>query len=343
MSANIIQTSLTRIADFNAHNYTVEKLAREHWESEDYILGEVIQPGGITVKTELKNGRMIKVLSGDHLVGALGVRHATLEVTGSWENIQEDGIMHSLTAAGIFGKLTSKSIFLPKLIQLKYKGHIVRNGRKVSMSDFVPQVAPIKYSIPTILTIGTSMSAGKTTSARILTGILKKKEFSIVNAKLTGAGRYRDILSVRDAGADHIFDFVDVGLSSTLCNRDVYHERLNILLSMIAGTGADISIIEIGASPQEPYNGDLAYEAIKEYVHCTILCASDPYAAYGIMRTFDIKPDMITGPATNTIAGSEMIEKLCGVKAINIINPVYNQDLRKFILPKFNELLKEAL
>ena len=34
----------------------------------------------------------------------------------------------------------------------------------------------------------------------------------VIGTKLTGAGRYRDILAMRDAGADYIFDFVDAGL-----------------------------------------------------------------------------------------------------------------------------------
>jgi hypothetical protein len=30
---------------------------------------------------------------------------------------------------------------------------------------------------------------------------------------------------------------------------------------------------------------------------------------------------LVSGPATNTLGGRDLIEKLCGVKAINIVDP----------------------
>ena len=91
-------------------------------------------------------------------------------------------------------------------------------------------------------------------------------------------------------------------------------------MNAVSHANADIAVIEIGASPLEPYNGDIAIEAIQEYVKCTILCASDPYAVYGIMKAYNFKPDIVTGVATNTIAGSQLVDKLCNVKALNIID-----------------------
>ena len=59
----------------------------------------------------------------------------------------------------------------------------------------------------------------------------------MVGAKLTGAGRYRDILAMQDAGADHIFDFVDAGLPSTVVPESEYRPALRNLLSRMAGRG----------------------------------------------------------------------------------------------------------
>ena len=50
----------------------------------------------------------------------------------------------------------------------------------------------------------------------------------VIGTKLTGAGRYRDILAMQDAGADYIFDFVDAGLPSTVVSEREYRRALAI-------------------------------------------------------------------------------------------------------------------
>jgi uncharacterized NAD-dependent epimerase/dehydratase family protein len=70
------------------------------------------------------------------------------------------------------------------------------------MRDYVPVAPAHGFALPTVLMVGTSMSAGKTTTARVVVRLLGEAGLSVVGAKLTGAGRYRDILSMQDAGAD---------------------------------------------------------------------------------------------------------------------------------------------
>ncbi|MBT8189252.1 MAG: DUF1611 domain-containing protein, partial [Bacteroidia bacterium] len=229
------------------------------------------------------------------------------------------GNMHLLTGAGLFGQLTSKSIFVPNLIEVRYLGHVTRDGKKVRMIDFRPSPDLKTLTKPVVLLVGTSMSAGKTTAGRIVTRILREQGRRVVGAKLTGAGRFKDILALKDAGAECVFDFVDVGFPSSIFPIKEYKEGLKVLLSLIESCRADIAVIEIGASPLEPYNGAVAIDEIRNNLSCTILCASDPYAVYGVMKSFDIIPTVVSGASTNTLAGIELIEKLCKVPAINII------------------------
>ena len=84
------------------------------------------------------------------------------------------------------------------------------------MRDYVQDVPEREFGLPVVLLVGTSMSAGKTTSAKVIVRLLREAGLAVVGAKLTGAGRYRDILAMQDAGAEHIFDFVDAGLPSTV-------------------------------------------------------------------------------------------------------------------------------
>ncbi|MCK5401408.1 MAG: hypothetical protein KAJ28_07205, partial [Flavobacteriaceae bacterium] len=193
-----------------------------------------------------------------------------------------------------------------------------------------------KFTTPVILLVGTSMSAGKTTVARIIVNHLKRAGLKIVAGKLTGASRYRDILSLKDVGANYIFDFVNIGLPSTIYPREKFRKKLIQLLSRINSVQADVAVIELGASPLEPYNGDIAFEELKDNIKCTVLCASDPYAVFGVMKSFNLKPDIVSGIATNTYAGAELIEKLCNVKALNLIDPKTSLELRNILKRKLN-------
>ncbi len=313
-----IFTSLTRITDFEKE-FTIESIQRDLWLNGDYVVGEVMDIAGSSCKAELPNGRMMELMKGDVVVGALGVRHATLEATGSWEEVKADGKMHLLTGAGLLGKMTSRSIFVTPLIELQYKGHIMVDGLKKNMADYVMEIPDHSFNIPIILLVGTSMSSGKTTSARIIARQLKQMGLKVAGAKLTGAGRYRDILSMKDAGADYVVDFVDVGLPSSICPKAEYKKAVKNMLSLLAQSKADVAVVEIGASPLEPYNGALAIKAIKKQVKCTVLCASDPYAVLGVMKSFHLKPTIVSGPAANTFGGVELIKNLCGIDALNLI------------------------
>ncbi len=334
--ARFIYTSLTRIADFHK-GFDLSRLDRPSWSNGDYVVCRIEEIGGSTVKAELANGRMMHLMEGDLMVGALGVRHATLEATGSWEEVGEDGHMQILTGAGLLGKLTSRSRFVTPLIDITYLGHVCRNGIKMNMANFAGDMYAEKLDIPVILLVGTSMSSGKTTSARIVTRMLKYLGKKVSGAKLTGAGRYRDILTVSDAGADHVCDFVDAGLPSSICPPGKFKEALHIMMGQIANSQSDVAVIEIGASPLEPYNGDIAIAAVRDEVCCSILCASDPYSVYGIMKSFEFTPTVVTGPAVNTIAGAELVHKICGVPTLNLIEASNAKRVQEMLIQCLNE------
>ncbi len=331
MNHQYIFTSLTRISNMEEKGFSIKKLPKEQWRNGDYVVCEIVNAGSEILKLELSNGRMRGVIGGEFLVGALGERFATLEVTGSWRNVEDDLKMSVLTGAGLLGKLTSKSVFLPQLMTVAYAGHAFRGSLKLTMDHFVKPIEPLPFVTPIILFVGTSMSAGKTTSARIVTNLFKQAGHKVVGAKLTGAGRYKDILAIKDVGADAVYDFVDVGLPSSICPRTEYEEKLMQMLSLMAKEKADVAIVEIGASPLEPYNGDIAIEALREFVKCTILSASDPYAVYGLMKAFDIVPDIVTGITSNTLAGIQMVERLCRVKALNLIDATTTKRLKQIL------------
>lgn len=310
--------SVARITDLETAPFDIEARSPTEWHTGDYVMGIVTDTSGYRT-IELPTGRHIDIAEGDAVVGAFGTREATLELTGSWREIGNDRTMHALTRAGLFGYATSRSTLVKPPLELKYHGHVCRNGESLTMQDAVPSVEERPFTTPTVLFVGTSMSAGKTTAARIVTRRLKRMGLAVLGAKVCGAGRYRDVLSIQDAGADWGLDFMDVGLPSTVVPPDDYRRAVRQLLSRMERRPADVAVVEIGASPLEPYNGSIAVEELQNALAMTVLCVSDPYAVPGVDTAFDmLAPDLVTGIPTNTDAGVALLNQLTDLPAFNI-------------------------
>jgi len=65
------------------------------------------------------------------------------------------------------------------------------------------------------------------------------------------------------------------------------------------------------------------------------LCASDPYAVVGVMKGFGFTPDLVSGVATSTSAGVNVIHQLAGTPALNLL------DVASHV--KLDQLLRDRL
>lgn len=323
-------SSITRIADFDKNPYDVRPLDHSVWHSGDFVRTEVTGKRSELYAVESCGGEMVPVQAGDQVIGALGHREATLEGVGSYEHVVH-GEMHALTSAGLLGVFTSYSILLPKPLSLSYRGHVVRDGHKVTMKQFALKGGTGSFAVPTILIIGTSMSAGKTVTGCRICEVLSSAGLDVVGAKLTGAGRYRDIASFKRAGAAHVYDFVDVGLPSTVVPETEFRAAIRPLLSRIDSLHPDFLVAETGASPLEPYNVEAAMQELGDNIVGIFLAASDPYAVVGVEKAFGVKPNLVTGPAANTSAAVALVRKLADLPAINVIDRDTLPELTTFL------------
>jgi hypothetical protein len=333
--------SIARIADFDRNPYDVRLLKQSLWESGDYVRTEVTGTRTVLYAIETCSGEMVPVQPGDQVIGALGHREATLEGVGSYLDV-EHGKMHALTSAGLLGVFTSFSTLLPRPLSLHYRGHIIRDNHKITMGQFAMRSKESGFSVPTILIIGTSMSAGKTVTGRRLCEVLSSAGLNIVAAKLTGAGRYRDIASFKRAGAAHVFDFVDVGLPSTVVPEEEFRAAIRPMLSHIDRLDPDYLVAETGASPLEPYNVAPAMQELGDNIVCIILAASDPFAVVGVQKAFNVTPDLVTGPAANTSAAVRLVRQLSNLPAINVIDRDTLPELTTFLSNKLGRNLLAA-
>ncbi len=327
----LVRTTVARIADIPDSGMGVHPVPRGSWATGDYVVGRVRSFARSLRQVELPSGRMADLLRGELVIGALGRRAATLEAVGDWRDVVDDGRLHLLTSAGLMGRATSVSPFLPPLVELDYAGHLHVDGERSRMRDWVPAVAPRVFDLPVVLIIGTSMSAGKTESARVVVAQLRDLGLSVVGAKLTGAARYRDPLAMLDAGATEVFDFVDAGLPSTAVPQADYESAIGGVLSRMMGVGADVAVVEAGASPLEEYNGAALAGMIGGRVRFVLLCASDPYAVSGLIAAFDTRPDLVAGGAANTTAGAALVQRLTGLRALNLQDPSRHLQLQQLL------------
>jgi Domain of unknown function (DUF1611_C) P-loop domain len=325
-------TSLARNTDFAERPFEVVTLPREQWATGDFVAAELTETSELaeTFAIETVDGRRVEVIAGDLIVGALGRRAATLELVGDWTSVGEDLRMHTLTPSGLLGRITSAATPPPPSTTVIYRGHVWRDG-KLRMGDFAPRVSRAALDAPVVLIIGTSMESGKTVAAKSVVRRLKAHGLRVAATKLTGAGHYRDILAMRDAGADAIFDFVDAGLPSTAVAAATYEAALLQLLSQLGGAHPDVVVAEAGASPLEPYNGDVAVRLLGDRVRCTVLCASDPYAVLGVISAFQYQPDLVSGRATSTDAAIALVDRLCGVPAVNLLHHHHDSALDELL------------
>lgn len=122
------------------------------------------------------------------------------------------------------------------------------DGVPLNVAGFAlePPVVRAPLSIPVMAVVGTSMDAGKTTTAAHLVRGLSNQGQRVGYAKVTGTAAAGDPGLLRDAGAHAVLDFTDVGYASTyrLPNRAIESVFEDLLLHL-AATGVDSIVIEV--------------------------------------------------------------------------------------------------
>ncbi|SDC46062.1 hypothetical protein [Natrinema hispanicum] len=325
-----VHTSVTRIADLEHCSYDIETQPTSEWETGDYVFARVTKRPNPGVRVENPQGRRVELMEGETIVGALGTRRATRELVGSWRDVGNDGLLNILTGGGVLGRVTSASPFSKSPVEVEYEGHVVIDDDIARMREYGLTATSTPSEVPVVLVLGTSMSAGKTMTGRVITRVLVENGYDVAACKLTGAGTYGDVLSMEVAGADPIYDFVDAGLPTTVVPEDTFREAVRPVFDRLQES--DVIVAEVGASPLEPYNGEAVVDMLADHVAFTVLCASDPYAVVGIEEAFGHSPDLVAGITTNTTAGVDLVEELVDCSALNVQNEAAKEPLEAMLL-----------
>jgi len=96
-----------------------------------------------------------------------------------------------------------------------------------------------------------------------------------------------------------------------------------LITRLAAAPSPDVLVVELGDGLLGAYGVDaiLADAEVRAVLDAVVLAANDPVAAWGgteiLRRDYGIEPVAVTGPATDNLVGTRLIEARLGVPAVN--------------------------
>jgi len=280
---------------------------------------------------ELPSGRMAQVKRGDIVVGALGHRNALFGYAGHLPTSLAPGDrIHLLNMGGVLGICDSVSPdlgppfeceVLGAVLHFPYLGERIGVAARIGGLPLDADAPVITGGVPVVALVGSCMNCGKTAAACALVRELSHGGLTIDGFKATGVSLRRDVLAMEDAGARATAIFTDLGVVTTTDANAAAVTRT--LLTRLAANRPDAIVAELGDGLLGAYGvaAILEDEKIRAAFTAVVLAANDPVAAWGGVRMlrerFGIEPAAVTGPATDNLAGTRIIEEQLGVPAIN--------------------------
>ena len=179
------------------------------------VLGRVAVVGK-NKEMEDQIGRRLTLFPGDVIAGALGHRYATDQYEGA--PVAGGLTGHLLGQGGVCGEVLSKNERMPDATVLEWIGRLTdRAGAPLQLRRFArrPRRSAAAARPRTLLVVGASMNAGKTTAAAQAICCLSRLGRRVSAAKITGTACRKDPSMMEDAGAMRVLDFTHCGVPST--------------------------------------------------------------------------------------------------------------------------------
>jgi hypothetical protein len=212
---------------------------------------------------------------------------------------------------------------LGAVLHFPYLGERIGVAARIGgFGDSLDLAAPLDAAgVPVVALVGSCMNCGKTAAACTLVRHLTHGGLTVDGLKATGVSLRRDVLAMEDAGARATGIFTDLGIvSTTPANAPA---AMRTLVTRLAAGRPDAIVAELGDGLLGAYGvaAILDDPQVRKAMTAVVLAANDPVAAWGGVRMlrehFGIEPVAVTGPATDNIAGTRIIEEVVGVPAIN--------------------------
>ncbi|MEK7704792.1 MAG: hypothetical protein AAB426_07510 [Myxococcota bacterium] len=280
---------------------------------------------------ELVSGRFSTLKPGDVCAVALGHRNALFGYSGHLpKSVKPGQELNILNLGGVLGVCDSiNPDFGPPFVceVLGQVLHFPYLAERIGVPAHISQGAlPLSLrldvrGIPVVAIVGSSMNAGKTAAACALVQAFVHVGIRVAAGKATGVSLRRDILGMEDAGAKKTAMFTDFGIVTT--TGECAPKSARSILTHLAADAPDVIVLELGDGLLGLYGVDAILDdrAVRETFSAVVLAASDPVAAWGGVQLLrdrhDLSTTVVTGPATDNIAGIRLVHQQTGVPGKN--------------------------
>lgn len=250
--------------------------------------------------------RNVLILPGDYILAAFGTRYATSQFEGYLPSSCRTDF-HILGAGGTIGVIQSMHASLvdkgPTVLQII--GYVTnQNGQVVNTKKVAGQLSSFTGAsakrCQIILSVGSSMDSGKTTTAAYLSRGLVLNDNRVSFIKLTGTVYSKDADLVYDCGAQYTIDFSAFGFPSTyLCSEQELLSLFESLMQKAAAQEPDVVIIEIADGIlQRETKLLLENKAFMSLVDHVVFSCGDSLSALSgvkVLKDMDIYPSALSG------------------------------------------------
>lgn len=245
-----------------------------------------------------------QLFDGDLVMLAFGSRYATNQYEGyvPQEPVRQCQL---LGRGGVAGLLRSKNAtFRTVPAQLELVGYATGHGGVVLNTvqhHALDMFNPFNIRAKVILSVGSSMDSGKTTSAAWLCGGLRAAGKRVAYLKLTGTAFPKDAALNRDRGAHFAADFSDFGFPSTyLLDLETMLDLYQSLVNLACDEGkAEYIVMEIADGLLQRETAMLLDDpGFRSTVHATLFSAGDSLGVLSglqLLADWGIRPFAVSG------------------------------------------------
>lgn len=294
--------------------------------------------------------RNVMILPGDHIMAAFGTRYATSQFEGYLPTncVRE---FHILGAGGTIGIIHSMHASLADKgpTVLRIVGYVTDHaGRVINTKKQAGTLTPFTGASAThskiILSIGSSMDSGKTTTAAYLSRGLVNQGNQVAFIKLTGTVYTKDTDLVSDCGAQFATDFSAFGFPSTyMCSEQELLNLFESLMRKATLNAPDVVVIEIADGIlQRETKMLLKNKAFMSLVDHVVFSCGDSLSALSgikILEDMGIYPSALSGLFTASPLLIEEVKESTTIPVLTIEQLMSGSHLRHFESPILKSLI----
>lgn len=285
---------------------------------------------------ENKEGRIHAIHDGSRAVFVFGCRYAP----DYYEGIVPDTFPRQvdlLARSGLVGKMVQKNDAVKDPTQVEVLGYVVDEaGQPLNTLNYAiakprSHEGGAKKRAKLILHVGTSMNAGKSTSAVACVWGLSAMGHAVRGAKVTGTASLKDILHMQDAGAEAVADFTYLGYPSTyLLDEEKVLEVFKDLDFKYANNANKYWVVEVADGIlQRETTMLLKSDWVRSRIHRLIFSAGDALGAIGGVRIlrdeFGLEPHAISGRCSSSPLAIQELQTSTRLPVFNNMKPDLQQ------------------